>query len=185
MTLPTRPAVAKALRSTANPTVDTVKRRKKVDPPEVVLRKHVEKILFFAKSIVPRHSLLARSLSATLDRGDWRGMEDDELVAAWESEVHRLRYLFACDPDSWEDEDTAVFRDGCAKSFGIESRDVTRLLLEFHDLPGPRRLAILVLMERSAAFSYIVEQVDNAPPGMAVENADESYRMLMKRVWGT
>ena len=184
MSLPTRPVVAKALRSTANPTVSTVKPRHKVDPPEVVLRKHVETLLFHAHSIAPRQPLLSKSFDATVAHADWDEMDDEELVTTWESEVHRLRSLFIADPASWEDEHSLKFREGCVLSFGIRDERYIRLIQQFHNMPGPRRLAIMVLLERSAAFKWIIEQVDHAPDGWKVENADESFRLLMNKVWG-
>lgn len=149
----------------------------------VVLRKRVETILFFAFSVAPVESLLERSIAALRANADWIEMDSNELVDAWEAEVHHLRANFVLDPASWRDEDSLAFRNGISEAFGVRGRNITRLLLEFYRMPEPRRLAILVLIERTPYFNYIIDQVDTAPP-MPVENARESMEMLMQRVWG-
>lgn len=149
----------------------------------VVLRKRVETLLFYSFSLAPRHAVLNRSLEALKSDPDWLEMSGADLVEAWESEVHRLRHQFTLDPDAWTDEDTLGFRHACGLTFGCRGHNITRLLLEFHSLPDPRRLAILVLLERSHPFNYLIEQVDNCEP-MPVENASESLQILMRRVWG-
>ena len=149
----------------------------------VVLRKRIETLLFYSFSLAPRFALLDRSLDALKADPDWHEMSGPDLVEAWESEVHRLRHQFTLDPDSWTDDETVKFRRSCGLTFGCRGQNVTRLLLEFHSLPDPRRLAILVLLERSQPFNYIIEQVDNCEP-MPVENATESLQLLMRRVWG-
>lgn len=149
----------------------------------VVLRQRVETILFYAFSIAPLEPLLERSLRALQSNPDWIEMGSNELVDAWEAEVHHLRTRFALDPESWNDEGSMTFRKGVSDAFGVRGRNIIRLLLEFYRMPEPRRLAILVLIERTAYFNYIINQVDSAPP-MPVENARESMEMLMNRVWG-
>lgn len=149
----------------------------------VVLRKRVETILFFAFSVAPVESLLERSIAALRANADWIEMDSNELVDAWEAEVHHLRANFVLDPSSWRDKDSLAFQNGISEAFGVRGRNITRLLLEFYRMPEPRRLAILVLIERTPYFNYIIDQVDTAPP-MPVENARESMEMLMQRVWG-
>lgn len=150
----------------------------------VILRKRIETILFFAFTVAPLESLLERSITALKANTDWIEMDSNELVDAWEAEVHHLRANFVLDPESWRDEDSLAFRKGVSEAFGVRGKNITRLLLEFYRMPEPRRLAILVLIERTPYFNYIIDQVDDAPP-MPVENARESMEMLMQRVWGS
>lgn len=185
MTPPTRLKVATALRSTSEPAPKTGSTsRRRSDPPLVILRKRIETILFFAFSVAPLESLLQRSLAALKANADWIEMESNELVDAWEAEVHHLRANFVLDPASWQDADCAAFQSGVSEAFGVRGKNINRLLLEFYRMPEPRRLAILVLIERTPYFNYIIDQVDSAPP-MPVENARESMEMLMQRVWGS
>ena len=109
-------------------------------------------------------------------------MDSNELVDAWEAEVHHLERTSSSTLRPGET-GLPAFRNGISEAFGVRGRNITRLLLEFYRMPEPRRLAILVLIERTPYFSFIIDQVDTAPP-MPVENARESMEMLMQRVWG-